>query len=109
MRTNLPYEWPDPPDLLLAGLGQVALILVLMFALGNVLYGLVVLLLPGLWLPGLAQILLFGITLAVAFLGWRVLRQWTHDVVHDYESAGDNDVWPFLRRDDYEQACRETP
>jgi hypothetical protein len=105
LRTDLPYEWPNPPDLLLPSLGQAALLLVWIFAVANFLHGLVLVVLPGLWLDGLGFIALFAITCPPAVIGNRALRSWSNDVRQRYESAGDKEVWPFLRRADYERTC----
>ena len=102
LRTTLPYEWPDPPELVAADVGQAALLIAWMAALGNMLFGLVLCVWLGLWLLGGALIVLWGIVLTGAGIAAYILKRWQKSAMQRYESAGEVQVWPFLRRADYE-------
>jgi len=103
LRSGLPYEWPDEPNLVQAGIGRAVLVLLGMVLLGHLLFA-VAILFMGQWLAGSVLIAVSAGAGTAVVIGHRALRRWDREQWHEYRAAGDVDVWPFLRRGDYEQA-----
>jgi hypothetical protein len=108
LRSGLEYQWPSTPDdpvlrtfaglaLFLGIPGGIAILLIC-----------VALVISGpdqmtTWLVLLGAVLL--VTSTALALGWpRLLaNDWAA-----FRSAGDSDVWPFLRREDFQAACNNS-
>jgi hypothetical protein len=103
LHTALPYEWPEPPSLLLVEIGKAVLGVAAMTGIGYIVIA-AVLLGIGFWLNAIVVIVPCGGVIAGAWIGWRALKRVGREAVEHYETAGDAAVWPFLRRSDYEHA-----
>ena len=103
LHSELPYEWPDPPNLLLAELGQALLAVLAVAVFGHLVFGVAMVFL-GLWFAGISlSITCIGAGTGVV-IGYRALREWQADQHERVIAVGDVDVWPFLRRADYQRA-----
>jgi hypothetical protein len=105
LHSDLPYEWPDPPNLLLVDLALAVMVLLGMVLLGHLVFGLVIVLM-GYWLAGaVLSVECIGAGVGV-LIGYRALRRWQREQWADAVGAGDIDVWPFLRRADYDRVLK---
>ncbi len=98
LQTDRAYEWPEPPGTFLQAAGAGAAVFLLL-PLGLVLLiAAAVLATPVFVLAGLACFALSGLL----YWGWS--RREHTPAWRSYWASGEREVWPFLRRADYEQA-----
>jgi hypothetical protein len=105
LHSDLRYEWPDPPNLLLVELALVVTVLLGMVLLGHLLFGLVIVLM-GYWFGGaVLSVACIGAGVGV-LIGYRALLRWKRERWADAVGVGDIDVWPFMRRADYDRVVK---
>jgi hypothetical protein len=103
LRSDLPYQWPEPPNLLPAELGQALLAVLVVAVFGHLVFGVAMVFL-GLWFAGISlSITCIGAGTGVV-IGYRALREWQAGEREGFAAVGDLDVWPFLHRADHERA-----
>lgn len=108
LRTRLEYEWPSKPDSLLVCLVQ-SLAYPFGIALGITLALLsLALVVTGDWPEATLWFILAaaGVLLSSAWLAFVYPERWYAPRWEAFCQSGDYDVWPFLRRGDFEAARR---
>jgi len=107
LRTELDYEWPDPPGLTgptyvagwLSALPWSAALLFVALA--------ILVLANGHPLPFLLMATMAGALVGLGLLPWTWHRRVTERRWRRFQAAGDHAVWPFIRRSDYERPLAE--
>jgi hypothetical protein len=102
LHTDLPYEWPPSPQGVIPFWGLYTPGFHFLLSLPFLLLSLLSLYFGD--LKQAAWLSIFPLIALAEVIHWVVTNGPRHEELRTFWASGDEDVWPFLRRSDYEQA-----